>query len=944
MRFYTPVLAVLALVFGMSQVGHCAATASVLSIVSPANQVVYSSDPPLVTTGDAGRVMIVYKAKVGQGKFQPVSAFGSVGNWTQGALGIPPEVTSYPESLNFRDIVFDASSRGFDLTGTHYGKLFYWQWKGGNWTAPDLVASSLSGVAGIGVVRRTGKPAEIVGASTVFQYYRKSGADWQLTKLPFTVAQRSLDPVYTAGGSLYLVGLHKGVPLVATLPPKADAGQTDKWALKPPGEATGWSAPFPPAAYDLDVVLDCPHQLLYATWRDGNEVKVAWAPVGATQASQWGQAIVPVPDKAVGVRACLRSNGRGGVGLLATYMVKAEPGLKLHWLSGAGLGAEIPLLRPGTATEASVFQSIPGDAMNFAVDAQGTAHVAIVASKRGEVPSGVKRLYYATVTGGGTSTADPETGGSGTTEMELEGPKPDFIVRVVEPAATDAPLHVAQGTSLTSARLRPQIEITNQGAQYFGDLVFVANVDGATVRIRVPDETNHRQPLFLRGQKRLYYLPQFTWEYKYQAHMPAHSLSYDYKPEDRSFPMYTGLGRKLITVTVDPDANIPEADEKNNVGKAEFVVADGYPVTDRGRINNQFVYGLNDVGLAQPPVLRSNTRILKSGYVQRPTQLDVVVGNMSGGGFYLDTPVVVTLDGKELYRQSVALMTREPNLRSAYLRRTIIYERPPPKPDLCGSLLRVPVDLTAVAEGDHVLRVAVDPDDKFADRKRDNNTAELRFKVRSPGGKLRVHVQEYNAPNPPVVRATVVLGTLWADFASQQGLVEIEDVPRGSYDAKTLWADRNDPEPVYFASYAPAFTVADNEVKDITIRCERAMNIVGDVRVAGTGRFLDDDYIEAFVLDANDLFVQGGSTGHRYRIESVPPGQHRIICGAYGFGTKETTAQIRRASPTTDDCTVNIELVDGPRATVTGKVVDLASNKPMADATVWLQGAPLSVA
>lgn len=234
----------------------------------------------------------------------------------------------------------------------------------------------------------------------------------------------------------------------------------------------------------------------------------------------------------------------------------------------------------------------------------------------------------------------------------------------------------------------------------------------------------------------------------------------------------------------------------------------------------------------------------------------------------------------------------------------------------------------------------MDPEDKFADRKRENNAAQLSFKVRSPGGTLRVHVQDYNVPHPPLANAVVVLGDLWAGHTNTQGVMEIPDVPRGAYPANTLYADRDMPVPRYFTAYAPAFTVADNQTQDLTLQCQRAMNIVGDVRVAGTGQLIDDEYLEAFVLDPNDaLFVQGGSTGHRYRIEDVPPGQHRLICGAYGFQTKETTTQIRRASPTTDDVSVDVELVDGPRATITGKVVDLTTNRPL-EATVWLQGAP----
>lgn len=538
-----------------------------------------------------------------------------------------------------------------------------------------MIGESLSGMAGFGLTRR-GKVTEAVGVNTAFNYFRRQGNTWQFTRLPITVAQESLLPAYAdPAGTIAVLGLRRAVPVVAALGRGADPALPASWAVKPEGDSTAWSALYPAAATDLQVVLDWPHQLIFAAWKARQQAHVAWAPVGATTAAAWREAVVPLPEGTGTVNFRLRSNGHGGVGLLVHHITGGEPGLRFHWLSASGLGAEIPILRPGTETEASVYSNIDSEGFDFAIDDRGTAHLAIVGAKRGEVPANAKRVYYATVTGGGTSTTGPEVAGGGTTEMEREGPAPDFVVTLVEPAANEE-LHFGTGSSLLSQPLAPRVEITNQGAQYFGDLVLGANVDGAVVRLRIPDESNHREALFLRGQKRTYFLPQFVYHYKYEADKPAPSATLDYSSRLPRLALYTGLGRKNLTITVDPDNAIPEVDEQNNVVRSDYLVRDGYPQSDRERdANSRYVYGLNDLSI-MPPRLRSKTRLLKAGYVQRPTQLDVVVCNARLAGFFLGAEVVVTLDGQELSRQTVPVLDRTPSLRSAYLGQTIIYENP----------------------------------------------------------------------------------------------------------------------------------------------------------------------------------------------------------------------------------------------------------------------------
>lgn len=111
---------------------HAAATASVLSLVSPPDLVPRTNDAPLVAVNAARQVTIVYKAKRGQEKFLPISATGSANSWTHHPVPLPPQVTQYQESLTLRHLLAGSPAQGLDLLASHYGKLFLWHSSGGN--------------------------------------------------------------------------------------------------------------------------------------------------------------------------------------------------------------------------------------------------------------------------------------------------------------------------------------------------------------------------------------------------------------------------------------------------------------------------------------------------------------------------------------------------------------------------------------------------------------------------------------------------------------------------------------------------------------------------------------------------------------------------------------------------------------------------------------------
>ncbi len=914
------------------------AVGSVLSLASPAGQEAANLQRPLCTAVDgAGHVMIVYPARAADGHVTLFSALGAGGQWSSRQIPMPEE-QQYPAQVTPRAMTAGPGAGQFTLLATYYGKVYLWRWSGSGWSAGEIVEADRAGTTYAGLcLDAAGEPLLALG-TTRFHVLRKAGGAWTDTALPFVIAQFSTHAAYTdATGVPRLLATRRGVPLVVTLPAGSDPGVATSWQTLPAGADAAWKCPIPETASERQYVLDWPHQLVFGAWQAKGHAYVAWGPVGATSEGSWRTAELPLPEKCTGFQSRLVSNGRGGVGIAWSVQAEGVPQLTFHWLSGEGLGPAIPLLRPGTQTEAAVFRSLVGHSIDFCIDDAGTAHLAIVGTKRGETPADLKRLYVATITGGGTATTGPEVTGHGTTGMEREGDPPDLVVRILEPVADGPPRF--SPTAGRPARVEPVVEVTNRGAEYYGDLSLRATVEGAEVRLRLRDESNHTRPLLERDQSKKLYLPALVYPSGPREDAPA-TLTGDYPLKPDRLEVGTGLGRKRLAVEVDPDNEIEEADEDNNTASVEFVVSDGRNEADRERpAGGQLIRGFNDLSIAMAPRLRSNTRLIRAGYLQRPTQLDVVVGNPRGAGFFRAPEVVVFLDDQEVAREVIAGLDRDPNLVTATLGGTIIYDRTPPKPDLSGAALRFPIDLTAVAEGRHRLRVVVDPDDRFADLDRGNNEAVLDFRVRPPGGTLRARVVDFTT-GQPISHAAVWLTDLWGDWTDAQGTVEVPDVPAGDYDAEALSSERLDEEPRFFEGHAPAFSVASGGETEVTIRLEKALTVVGRVTDAATGQPVTEP-LTAFVCDESGLFAPGGSDspGH-YVIPSVEPGTHRVIVGAYGYRTRETTAELRRA-PGSDQCTLDLTLEDGPRAVLRGTVVG-ADNRPLGGAVVWLGSGPRS--
>ena len=920
---------------------HAQATASTLIPVT-APEFLPQSDPPAVGADNSGRVMIVYLGKGPDAKWKLYSLLRQGSTWQQQPVPTP-DVGGYPAELAPRQIVGGAPAGGFHLIATYYSKLYYWHWQGGAWSAPELVTDK--GAAGVGIALDASGQPLIARSSSRFRFYRKAAGQWQETQLAPELWQKTVPSITTGPrGVPHLLGVWANVPVVATLRAGKDPQVEANWIVTPSGDRTAWTGGVPRTATYAQFGLDWVHQLVYGAWAEQKSspperrYQVRWGPVGVTAEGQWQSATVELPERASMPSDSFRlmTNGYGHAALGHLYSLGGDPSLHFRWLRSTGPAADVELVRPATQTEACVFSTLSAGSLSLCVDQAGTAHVVVRGVKRGEVPANQERLFYASVTGGGTaSTEEPggATGGGtgGSAGGTTEGPRPDFVVAFSRPLA-------AANVRIAYDSVTPVVTVTNQGAQYFGDLWLTATLDGAQVRVHVPDPSGHRVPLFDRGQTKTYYLPKLDLEKNWDPAYPPAPATYEYPVGTAHLHPATGLGRKLLSVTVDPDNQINEAAEDNNVGQVEYLVYDGRNPADHEKgPDGKTIDGLNDLNVAQPPQLKSNTPLWRAGYMQRPTHLQVAVGNPRLASFFAGTTVAVSLDGQEIVRNTVDQLNNVPNLWSGALTPTTVFSGTTPKPDLSGAVPLFPVDLTQVAEGTHKLTVVVDPEDRFADRHRENNTAEVSFKVRGPGGTLRVRVVDKDDGTTPISGAVVSLRDLWAQLTDAIGVLEIPDVPPGAYNGKALSADRTGSDPRYYPTFASPFAITAGQTTTVTVPLEKAVVIVGDVYDTSTNALLTTETVGVALRD-QDFYHPTYVTGPRYQILDVPPGPQTVQAGAYSFRDAQVAQDVHRGAQ--GQCRVDLRLQPGPRAVVEGTVVDEATSRPIAGADVWLNGAP----
>lgn len=289
-------LTIAVVVLAASVVGpaHAQATASVLSIASPLDLPAIAQ-PLVICVDDAGRVMIAYKGKANRdADILPYRALLVNGSWQHAAIPLP-QLKSSPSSLTLRGLAAGPGDGTFHLLAIQYGTGYYWRWQHGTWSQPETI-ENMGAVRGFCVLPDGSPLAE--AESTRLELFRRGPQGWRQGKIPHHIGPFRVGPSLSlgAGGAVRALVRHHQVPVVATTPPGADPLRAESWTFVPPEVTSTMSSPAGFRSYQA--ALDWPHQLVFVLWeqRQTTEIKVAWAPIGATSLEQWQVADIPCPE------------------------------------------------------------------------------------------------------------------------------------------------------------------------------------------------------------------------------------------------------------------------------------------------------------------------------------------------------------------------------------------------------------------------------------------------------------------------------------------------------------------------------------------------------------------------------------------------------------------------------------------------------------------------
>ena len=916
------------------------------------------SNPSVIATNDQCQVMVVYNAKQ-DGTIHLYSALNSGGSWQTSEVPLPADHDTWYSS-DLHDLAAHGSQ--FALLLERGNDYYYALWSDGSWSTPQEIPSSYRS-------QRMNFDAE--GNLIFFKHSDKEiirlvGDQFESLTLP----QQVLDPgsaqrvsIYRGRtGAIHIVGVvscARLVPTIVSLPASADAMQTENWVFNP-SSSSDYSTVV--GSSHRQLVVDWPNQTVWGGWEDEDTLYVAHAPLGATTEAEWQSSEIALPEGFEIHDYRLASSGAGAVGVVYIMinwdLDPTEWRLVFRWLLPTGVGEPINLVRPGTQTEAAQFTEIKKP--NLAIGPDGTAHVVAVAKKRGEGLDGVWRVYYARVAGGAVVASEPGvTGGAEQVDVvqceyevaEEEGAKPDLVATIElggQPTVRDGKTIHRHRSSVHYVHF--DVTITNNGAEYYGDLWADVIADGALWHYHFPDDSNGMQQMLERGEsKRLIgsleyeFRPQEGWE------PPEEEVTYPYH---FSVKMYSGLGLKNITVTVDPDNLIDEENEDNNVAELQYEVSDGRTSEDRIEVDladgTKRNVGYNDLAILTTELFANTPTAPHVGLVQRPTEARVIVGNPRHARFFLNVPVVVLFDGEEIFHQVIPLVDDDPPLdeyQEEWLDLTNAIPSPYETEDFAAAFT-VPVDLTNVTVGEHTLTFMVDPDDKFADLDRTNNNYSTTFKVREPGGTLKITVQDSDN-GTALSKARVLLPGLFWGKCDENGYIEIPDVPPREYAAEELWAYRHWPEPRYGEQrVGDNFTIENNQEEQVTINLELPAHVIVEVLDEETGEAITES--PNVVLDHLEETWTGRQVyayarpivqGDEVHFMDIPPGECNFTAGAYAYETVTTRIDVRRYVNGT--CHVNITLPHAPRGTIAGTVANFDGDQ-IKDVKVWLNGAPRS--
>ena len=907
-----------------------------------------------------GDLMCVAKGEVdGEKCFRSFRRTGT--GWEMRALPPPDGETDLTKVTDLRSLAGCGGKFAVAYSGPGYRYAVYHD---GTWSrGKELPGRETFGHLG---VTATGRLVFYSDLGAKLRLLR--GEDTIVVKLPSSLDVPSDSQAFyvTRSGSLHLVGRGvRMVPTCASLAPGADPTQAGAWSMQPSGNNEN---SFDLPSSNSRMALDWARQRIWYSYTKNYKLYAACAPLGTRQSSGWQSWEIPLPAGTKVSAHRLAASVTGATGLIYLLYYK-DGGRELHfrWLSPSGPGSDTLVGRPGTQTEACEFASYDTSSFNLVVGPDGTAHFFMVGRKRGEEPANLERVYYGRIPGGPVSREEPDVAGGtqtaqddgqrpGTDGTQRDGQgaqdaKPDLIVTVkldLKPVSFQGREMVRY--SHYDRQVEPDVVITNQGAEYYGDLTCDVEVDGVLFHYRYPDPSDHKLPMLERGQsKTLYDVCAFRYELSQpQPGWQPPELSVVHPQKPGTMQVYTGLGRKRMTVTVDPGNEVVEADESNNQATVEFSVSDGRQVDDQIRLQNangSQSCGRNDLAILGQPQLIPNTPIAGPGLVQRPVTVRFIVGNPGRAHWFQNVPLVALLDGREVWRETIPLVDNELRL---YNRETAPfgYTAPPRRsgPEICGGFVTATVDLSSTPPGRHALQLCVDPEDIFSDLERTNNVATINFNVREPGGLLRVRVLDRDS-GAAVARAHVLLDSLYFGVCNEAGILEIGDVPPGDYQAERLSASRPYPDPTYARQTAGGgFRVVRGQETSAQVLLERPVHVVVRILDTETGQPVAEPMAASLrPLGSGASGQDSGDTRTGARgpsglhFANVPPGRCEVTGGAYGFETRTEILEVHR--DTKGECHLEVRVPRKPRGSISGRVKD-AAGKALSGAEVWLNGAP----
>lgn len=927
--------------------------ATLLQPISDLQHTTNNSQRVFSAVDDSGTLMSVYWAQAPDKVWRLYSTLTSGGDATTGLVPLHSDMSGATFSVTICDLTAGKPSHGFHMVGRRGDKTWYWHWSNGAWTPPAVVVECpASGTHNWSVaVRADGSPV-ITHIHGKLSIYALSPTGWtgrHLESFDFRRAGHVSQHLYTSpNGDVHAIGtLHGKCPRLASLPAGVIPLQSNQWSFSPASE-TNWQAmgdaiSSVSSAGNVEHCLDIANGRIYEAWTKAYQLYFASAPIGATSSSQWSIHQVPIPEGAKIAAFSLRASSTGAVGLLYYYRhgKPVDPYLELRWLTSQGASEAIAISRPGTQTEASVFTSFAAETLSMDVTPGGVAHVALVGKKRGEVPAAIERLYCSKVTGGAVSGGgyhppdtpdEPDNSDNSDKPDEpgnlQNGLKPDFTCSIMSPAEGFDEIRI--GTTFVSVKLA----ITNQGAEYYGDLYFDTIIDGVTTRCAIKDTSNHRAPLFKRGETRNIYPLRMIFNDDYDPGYTVPDGLYESPSVPQLLRFGTGLGRKLMTVRLDPQNSIAEADEQNNTAAAEFIVRDGRDQTDRERVDNRVTrFGLNDLrAVLAPP--RSNTELWLDGYAQRPTEVEAMILNPRLAGFFRDVPIKLLLDGRVLVAKTLECIDRPTNITTEELHWLDI-DGDNPTAKASGYHFAVPLDLTKLSVGEHMLELQADPDDRYADIIRDNNIARVPLRILPPGGTLELKVLDLRNKQP-IAGAHVTMDGLFYRTTDSNGIVTVRDIPAGTYPGSRLVANRIWGQPPYAEKrLAGNIIIEANRTTPVVLYLEGPVTCVGTIKDATTGQPVAGDPVWAHVKNSGQ---SDSGTDPQYRIKLITPGTQTIQAGAYGFVDAEMACDVHGTSENAE-FRQDFTLQRAPRTTIVGTVTDTDGHSiPGAD--IWMSGAP----